>query len=109
MARIICLKLKADGYLVQTFNDGEELVERLRTEFPDLLLLDIMMPGLDGKTILKFIKSDPHLKKMKVIMLTALSQEKDVVECLEAGAGDYVTKPFSPAELSSRVKKLLQN
>jgi len=107
MAKLICLKLKSVGYQVQAFSDGEELIRRLKFEIPDLLILDVMMPGLDGKTILKFIKADPALKHLKVVMLTALSKEKDIVECLDAGAEDYITKPFSPAELASRVKKYM--
>ncbi len=109
IAKLIKLRLNADGIKdVTIFNNGEKLIEYFKTEMPDLLLLDVMIPGLDGMSILKIIKSDESTKNIKVIMLTALSKESDIVKCLDIGADDYITKPFSPAELSSRVKKMLR-
>ncbi|HNY10379.1 MAG TPA: response regulator [Candidatus Wallbacteria bacterium] len=113
IAKLISLKLKNEGYQTTTFSNGESLKDSLNVEktdlvLPDLILLDVMMPGLDGITILKMMKKDEKLKDIKVIMLTALSRESDIVSCLDMGADDYITKPFSPSELSSRIKKLLK-
>ncbi len=108
IAKLISLKLKTEGYQTTIFGNGELLRESLKNEKPDLIILDIMMPGLDGISVLKMMKSDEKLKDIKVIMLTALSKESDIVSCLDMGADDYITKPFSPSELSSRIKKLLK-
>jgi len=108
IAKLISLKLKTEGYQTSIFSNGEQLREVLNSDKPDLIILDIMMPGLDGISLLKLIKGDGKLKDIKVIMLTALSKESDIVSCLDIGADDYITKPFSPSELSSRIKKLLK-
>lgn len=108
IAKLISLKLKTEGYQPSIFSNGEQLIDSLKNEKPDLIILDIMMPGLDGISILKMMKNDEKLKDIKVIMLTALSKESDIVSCLDIGADDYITKPFSPSELSSRIKKILK-
>jgi len=109
IAKLIKLRLGADGIKdVTIFDNGEKLLAHLNTELPDLLLLDVMIPGVDGITVLKTIKGDDKTKGVKVVMLTALSKEADIVKCLDMGADDYITKPFSPAELASRVKKILK-
>ncbi|HOT78073.1 MAG TPA: response regulator [Candidatus Wallbacteria bacterium] len=109
IAKLIKLRLNADGFKdITLFDKGEKLCEHIKNEMPDLLLLDVMIPGIDGMTILKTLKGDDGSKHVKVIMLTALSKEADIVKCLDMGADDYITKPFSPAELSSRVKKILR-
>lgn len=109
IAKLIKLRLGADGIKdVTIFDNGEKLSEHIKNEMPDLLLLDIMIPGIDGMSILKTLKADDKTKNIKIIMLTALSKESDIVKCLDNGADDYITKPFSPAELSSRVKKILR-
>ncbi len=109
IAKLIKLRLNADGFKdITLFDNGEKLCEHIKNEMPDLLLLDVMIPGIDGMTILKTLKGDDGSKHVKVIMLTALSKEADIVKCLDMGADDYITKPFSPAELSSRVKKILR-
>lgn len=109
IAKLIKLRLSADGIKdITIFDNGEKLSEHIKNEVPDLLLLDIMIPGLDGMSVLKNLKSDDKTKNIKIIMLTALSKESDIVKCLDNGADDYITKPFSPAELSSRVKKILR-
>lgn len=109
IAKLIKLRLAADGVKdVTIFDNGEKLLEHINVETPDLLLLDVMIPGVDGMTILKTIKGNEKTSRVKVIMLTALSKESDIVKCLDMGADDYITKPFSPAELASRVKKILR-
>jgi len=109
IAKLIKLRLNADGFKdITIFDNGEKLCEHIKGEKPDLLLLDVMIPGIDGMTILKTLKDDDSSRHVKVIMLTALSKEADIVKCLDMGADDYITKPFSPAELSSRVKKILR-
>ncbi|EKD69271.1 MAG: hypothetical protein ACD_47C00186G0003 [uncultured bacterium] len=109
IAKLIKLRLGADGIKdVTIFDNGEKLLAHFNTELPDLLLLDVMIPGVDGITVLKTIKGDERTRGVKVVMLTALSKEADIVKCLDMGADDYITKPFSPAELASRVKKILR-
>lgn len=109
IAKLIKLRLGADGIKdVTIFDNGEKLLAHLNTELPDLLLLDVMIPGVDGITVLKSMKEDERTRGVKVVMLTALSKEADIVKCLDMGADDYITKPFSPAELASRVKKILK-
>jgi len=109
IAKLIKLRLGADGIKdVTIFDNGEKLLAHMNTELPELLLLDVMIPGVDGITVLKTIKGDDRTRGVKVVMLTALSKEADIVKCLDMGADDYITKPFSPAELASRVKKILK-
>lgn len=109
IAKLIKLRISADGYRdILIFENGEVLLAHLKNEKPDLLILDVMIPGIDGMTVLKTIKSSDEFKTIKVVILTAMSRESDIVSCLDAGADDYITKPFSPAELSSRVKKYLR-
>ncbi|GAF97680.1 unnamed protein product, partial [marine sediment metagenome] len=74
---------------------------------PDLILLDIMMPVMGGYAVLRRIREDENLKNIPVVMLTARAQERDVVKGINSGAEDYITKPFHPAELLARVKKIL--
>ncbi|MEW5920104.1 MAG: response regulator transcription factor [Bacillota bacterium] len=100
--------LKKQGYNVVSAADGYEALSRLQEEKPDLILLDIMLPELDGYEICRTIRYWENFKKTPVIMLTAKSEEIDVVLGLELGADDYVTKPFSVRELLSRIKAHLR-
>lgn len=105
MVGFIRLNLEQDGYeVIEAFN-GNDALERLRDSLPDLILLDVMMPDVDGFEILRTIR---EVSQVPVIMLTAKSEEDDKVKGLELGADDYVTKPFSPRELVSRVKAVLR-
>ena len=88
-------------------SDGDEALRVAQQEKPNLLLLDILMPGRDGYEVCRVLKSDPATAPIKVIMLTALAQESDRQRALEAGADDYFTKPFSPTALLERVEALL--
>lgn len=105
LVRIIRLNLEHDGFEVVEANNGTQAIEKLRTSLPDLVLLDVMMPDMDGFTVLKSIR---EVGSTPVIMLTAKGEEDDRVKGLELGADDYVTKPFSPRELTSRIRAVLR-
>ena len=105
MVGFIRLNLEQDGFEVIEAYNGTEALERLRDSLPDLILLDVMMPDIDGFEVLRMIR---EISQVPVIMLTAKGEEDDKVKGLELGADDYVTKPFSPRELVSRVKAVLR-
>ena len=96
------------GYDVFTANDGIDAVKIAKAEKPSLLLLDLMLPGIDGFDVCKEIKRDNEMKKTSIIMLTAKGEELDKILGLELGADDYITKPFSVRELLARVKAVLR-
>jgi two-component system phosphate regulon response regulator PhoB len=100
--------LKQEGFTVFTVDDGKDAISSVIKFKPDLILLDIMLPNLDGKEILKRLKLDTKYNQIPVIMLTAKSADTDVVSALEIGADDYVTKPFSPAVLIARIRNILR-
>ena len=105
MVRFIQLNLEQDGFQVITAYNGSQALEQVRTQLPDLVLLDIMMPDISGFEVLKKIR---EVNQVPVIMLTAKGEEDDRVKGLELGADDYITKPFSPRELVSRIKAVLR-
>jgi len=105
LVRIIRLNLEQDGFDVVEAYNGSQAMEKLRTTLPDLVLLDVMMPDTDGFTVLKMIR---QIGNIPVIMLTAKGEEDDKIKGLELGADDYVTKPFSPRELTSRIRAVLR-
>ena len=105
MARFIRLNLEQDGFQVVEAFRGLDAIHELRDAMPDVVILDVMMPDLDGFEVLKMIR---EISQVPVIMLTAKSEEDDRVKGLELGADDYVTKPFSPRELVSRVRAVLR-
>jgi two-component system KDP operon response regulator KdpE len=105
MTRFIRLNLELEGYAVSEATDGLQALAKVREELPDLVLLDVMMPEMSGFETLERIR---EFSSVPVIMLTAKGEEEDKVHGLELGADDYVTKPFSPRELSSRIKALLR-
>ncbi len=107
--RVLTHKLGREGFSVRSAHNGREALEMAEREMPDLLILDGMMPELDGFAVLREWKQRPGLKEVPVIMLTARNRESDVVGALEEGAVDYLTKPFSPAELVARVRRVAQN
>ena len=100
--------LKQNGYKVSCISTGEEVLETVHSFKPDLILLDLMLPGVDGFDVCKDLKSQPDTKDIPVIMLTAKSEDIDVVTGLELGADDYITKPFSPRVLVARVRAILR-
>jgi two-component system KDP operon response regulator KdpE len=105
MVGFIRLNLEQDGFEVVEAYNGTEALERLRDSLPDLILLDVMMPDIDGFEVLRTIR---EVSQVPVIMLTAKGEEDDKVKGLELGADDYITKPFSPRELVSRVRAVLR-
>jgi DNA-binding response OmpR family regulator len=104
MVRFIRMNLEHDGYQVVEALNGKQAVDKLR-DTPDLILLDVMMPDIDGFEVLEMVR---QVSSVPVIMLTAKGEEDDRVRGLELGADDYITKPFSPRELVSRVKAVLR-
>ncbi|MFC1651214.1 response regulator transcription factor [Candidatus Latescibacterota bacterium] len=109
IARLITFKLEREGYELFWEADGGSALEKVREIIPDLVLLDIMMPVMDGYEVLKHIKEDDNLKDIPVIMLTAKSQEQDIIKGFDLGSEDYIVKPFKPAELAARIKKILKD
>jgi DNA-binding response OmpR family regulator len=105
MVRFIRLNLEHDGFHVSEAFNGKQAIQRLRDVNPDLILLDVMMPDLNGFEVLEMLR---EISNVPVIMLTAKGEEDDRVRGLELGADDYVTKPFSPRELVSRAKAVLR-
>ena len=105
---LIRYNLDKEGYHVTCVLSGEKGLEAARTGNPDLVLLDLMLPGLDGLDICKELKRDPATQGIAVIMVTAKGDESDIITGLELGADDYVIKPFSPKVLLSRVKAVLR-
>src|SRR5512135_454465 len=105
MARFIRLNLEQDGFQVIEAYRGARAIQALRDSLPDLVILDVMLPDIDGFEVLKMIR---EISSIPVIMLTAKAEEDDRVQGLELGADDYVTKPFSPRELVSRVRAVLR-
>jgi DNA-binding response OmpR family regulator len=100
-------KLAARGYTVVTANDGDAGLERARAEHPDLIVLDMMMPIMDGRQVLRAIQADAALSAIPVIMLTSRREESDIVGAIEKGAADYQLKPFSPDELIARIGRFI--
>lgn len=104
---MVKFKLEKEGFDVIWKMDGRQALKAVQEERPELVLLDVMMPGLTGFEVLEAIKADPELKDTPVIMLTARGQEADTVKGLDLGAADYIVKPFRPAELVARIKRYL--
>ena len=105
---LIVINLKHAGFLVVRAGSAEEAESAIRAALPDLVLLDWMLPGQSGVALAKKIRADERTREMPIIMLTARAHEEDKVQGLEAGADDYVTKPFSPKELVARVRAVLR-
>ncbi|MDP2216814.1 MAG: response regulator [Methanolobus sp.] len=100
--------LEAEGYNVIEALDGYEGIRKAKSENPDIILLDIMMPGMDGFEVCQLLKADPASMHIPIIMLTAKGEVDDKVEGLELGADDYVTKPFNLKELKARIRIVLR-
>jgi two-component system alkaline phosphatase synthesis response regulator PhoP len=108
IVKMLDYNLKKEGYRVITASDGEDALDLAKLRQPDLILLDLMLPGLDGLEVCKELKNERKTRPIPVIMLTAKAQESDKVIGLELGADDYVAKPFSPRELIARIKAVLR-
>jgi two-component system alkaline phosphatase synthesis response regulator PhoP len=99
--------MKREGFQVSVANDGEEALARIRSDMPELVLLDVMMPRKTGFEVCQEVKSDPALQSVKILMLTAKGRDTEVAKGLAMGADAYMTKPFSTRELVAKVKSLL--
>lgn len=108
IATLVCFNLQRVGYAVDMAHDGREGLEKILKEQPDLVVLDLMLPGMDGFSILKEMQRDIRANTIPVLMLTAKSQIDDRIRGLESGVDDYLTKPFSPKELILRVQAILK-
>ncbi|NNE09455.1 MAG: response regulator [Gemmatimonadetes bacterium] len=104
---ILDFSLGAEGYEVITAADGEEALEKARQERPDLVVLDVMMPKVDGFEACRRLKNDPETRELPVILLTAKGREVDRKMGIEVGADDYIVKPFSPSKLIQKIESFL--
>jgi two-component system phosphate regulon response regulator PhoB len=104
---LVRYNLDRSGYRVETASSGEEALTKARGKLPDLIILDLMLPGMDGIEVCKKLKSDVKTERVPILMLTAKGEEADIVTGIELGADDYVTKPFSPKVLMARVRRIL--
>lgn len=107
LCAILQHKLSSAGYRVVCAGDGRAALESARSDKPSAIVLDAMMPIIDGFETLRRLKSEPELKSIIVIMLTALKREQDIVSALTLGAADYLVKPFNPDELIARLSRLM--
>jgi two-component system phosphate regulon response regulator PhoB len=105
---LLTFNLEREGYRVIGAQSGEKAVKLAQSQTPDLIVLDLMLPGIDGLEVAKILKNDSKAKDIPIVMLTAKGEEADIVSGLELGADDYVTKPFSPRVLLARVRAVLR-
>ena len=109
IVKLIEFNARLAGYIFSASSTGEMGLNAIYREMPDLVLLDIMLPGLDGIEICQKLKDNPHTMQIPVIMISAKGEEEDIVRGLETGAADYITKPFSPMVLLARIKSVLKH
>src|SRR5829696_1016914 len=109
IVRLVEVNLQRAGYEVVTAYDGREALEKVKSENPDLVVLDVMMPYMDGFEVLKNLKGDPTTAEIPVIMLTAKAQDADVFRGWQSGVDCYLTKPFNPMELIAFVKRIFKS
>jgi DNA-binding response OmpR family regulator len=108
IAELIAHSLQKAGHTVETAGTGTDGLKRARDTVPDLIVLDLMLPGMDGLLVCQALRADPATALLPIIMLTARAEEVERIAGLELGADDYITKPFSPRELAARVAALLR-
>ncbi len=108
IVRLVSSYLEEAGYVTLTAHDGDTAMHALRAERPDLVVLDIGLPGHDGLEITRWLRTDPHLANTPILMLTARVEDVDKIVGLELGADDYLTKPFNPREVLARVRAILR-
>jgi two-component system alkaline phosphatase synthesis response regulator PhoP len=107
LVKTVSFSLEAEGYTVLVSYNGEDALNQARKENPDLILLDIMLPKLDGYKVCRLLKFDERYKHIPVLMLTAKTQEKDKIAGMETGADEYIAKPFDMDELMEKIKAYL--
>lgn len=105
---LVDYNLSREGYRTVKAQSGENALKKCRSEIPDLIVLDLMLPGIDGLEVMKILNGDSTTKNIPTVMLTAKGEEADIVAGLELGADDYITKPFSPRVLLARVRAVLR-
>ena len=105
--RLMRVNLELEGYDVVSAPDGEEALEAVVTEHPDVVVCDVMMPGVDGLTVLRNLRANPKTSKIPFVVVSAKAQRSDVKAALDMGADKYITKPFDPQELLDAVEHLL--
>lgn len=108
LVKLIRYHLEKDGYKVLSASNGEDALFMARRERPELMVLDLMLPGIDGLEVCKKLKTTPELTTIAIVMLTAKGEESDITVGLRLGADDYMTKPFSPKELIARIQAVLR-
>ena len=108
LLELVRYNLEKEGYRVRTEEDGEAGLDAAARELPDIVVVDLMLPGIDGLDVCRRLRADQRTARTPIIMLTAKSTETDRVVGLEIGADDYITKPFSPRELAARIKAILR-
>ena len=108
IVELVSYNLKKEGFIVDSAPDGEAALKKIRKGRYDLIILDLMLPGLQGMEICRILRNDPKTTSLPIILLTAKGEEVDKILGLEMGADDYITKPFSPRELVARVKAVLR-
>jgi len=109
IVRLVQVNLERQGYEVVTANDGKEALQKVDDERPDLVVLDVMMPYMDGFEVLQNLRRNPSTRDIPVIMLTAKAQDADVFKGWQSGVDCYLTKPFNPMELLSFVKRIFDS
>jgi two-component system alkaline phosphatase synthesis response regulator PhoP len=107
IVRIAQMNLRRRGFEVITAYDGREALEKVRSERPDVIVLDVMMPHMDGFAVLERLKENPDMREIPVIMLTVRAQDADIAHGEESGAARYVTKPFNPLDLIALIEEVL--
>ncbi|MBG0779599.1 MAG: response regulator [Desulfotignum balticum] len=105
---LIKYNLKTEGYVILTAGTGEQAIKTARQSLPDLIVLDLMLPGIDGLEVTRYLKKNDQTAGIPIVMVTAKGEESDVVTGLELGANDYISKPFSPRELVARIRAILR-
>lgn len=105
--RLVCARLESDGYDVLEAEDGERALQMARSEAPAAVVLDKVMPKLDGFEVIRRLRAEEATRKLPIVMLTERAGEEDVLSGLDLGVDDYMPKPFSPRELSARLGRLL--
>jgi DNA-binding response OmpR family regulator len=108
LVEVVKMRLESNGYDILTAYDGKDAFDKARTQKPDLIILDLMLPKMDGYKVCRMLKFDEKFKSIPIILFTARAQETDVALGKEVGADAYVTKPFEPEILLSKIKELLE-
>jgi two-component system phosphate regulon response regulator PhoB len=105
---LVCYNLEKEGYAVSSYESGEKGLSGIRSDPPDLVLLDLMLPGIDGMEVCRRLKQDAATRDIPVIIISAKGEENDIIAGLERGADDYLSKPFSPKILLARIRTILR-